>query len=117
MNDDATQSGEEDHAEEDQDDQESEYSESSDEGAVDANVQRDMERLQDSYPGFRQKYRLIKRIGEGTHRQFAQDPNSLQSDCRQAPSPQSTKQKISNTTHSIMPGTSRKRTTNGQPRL
>ncbi|KAF6808963.1 cell cycle protein [Colletotrichum sojae] len=41
--------------------------ESSDEDdMVDSSVQRDMERLQDSFPGFRDKYRLIKRIGEGT---------------------------------------------------
>lgn len=40
--------------------------ESSDEDdMVDSSVQRDMERLQDSFPGFRDKYRLIKRIGEG----------------------------------------------------
>ncbi|GKT50462.1 cell cycle serine/threonine-protein kinase hsk1 [Colletotrichum spaethianum] len=41
--------------------------ESSDEDdVVDSGVQRDMDRLQDTFPGFRQKYRLIKRIGEGT---------------------------------------------------
>ncbi|KAK4185646.1 kinase-like domain-containing protein [Podospora australis] len=46
---------------------ESEYSESSDEDVVlDSNISHDMERLQDSFPGFRSKYRLIKRIGEGT---------------------------------------------------
>lgn len=46
--------------------QESEYSESSDdELIVDHNIQQDMERLQNSFPGFRYKYRLIKRIGEG----------------------------------------------------
>ncbi|KAL2751856.1 hypothetical protein ACRALDRAFT_1014247, partial [Sodiomyces alcalophilus JCM 7366] len=40
---------------------------SSDDGeTVDEGVQNEMERLQDSFPGFRQKYRLIKRIGEGT---------------------------------------------------
>ncbi|KAK3994416.1 kinase-like domain-containing protein [Cladorrhinum sp. PSN332] len=47
--------------------QESEYSESSDdEPVIDTNIQQDMERLQNSFPGFRFKYRLIKRIGEGT---------------------------------------------------
>ncbi|TDZ14554.1 Cell cycle serine/threonine-protein kinase hsk1 [Colletotrichum orbiculare MAFF 240422] len=41
--------------------------ESSDEDdAVDSSVLRDMNKLQDTFPGFRQKYRLIKRIGEGT---------------------------------------------------
>lgn len=66
MNDEVAQDGEEDDANQadDLDDQESNYSESSDED-VDANVQLDMERLQDCFPGFRSKYRLIKRIGEG----------------------------------------------------
>ncbi|EFQ27248.1 uncharacterized protein GLRG_01743 [Colletotrichum graminicola M1.001] len=39
---------------------------SDDDDVVDSGVQRDMDRLQDTFPGFRQKYRLIKRIGEGT---------------------------------------------------
>ncbi|GAB1317115.1 Cell division control protein 7 [Madurella fahalii] len=52
---------------EDADGQQSEYSESSeDEITEDANIQQDMERLQNTFAGFRQKYRLIKRIGEGT---------------------------------------------------
>jgi cell division control protein 7 len=40
-------------------------SESSAEDAVDMNVTVDMMKLQDSFPGFTRKYRLIKRIGEG----------------------------------------------------
>ncbi|KAF9874329.1 hypothetical protein CkaCkLH20_08312 [Colletotrichum karsti] len=41
--------------------------ESSDEDdVVDSNTQRDIERLQDDFPTFNQRYRLIKRIGEGT---------------------------------------------------
>ncbi|KAL2017211.1 hypothetical protein VTK56DRAFT_2418 [Thermocarpiscus australiensis] len=45
----------------------SDYSESSeDETTDDVNIQQDMEKLQNSFAGFRQKYRLIKRIGEGT---------------------------------------------------
>ncbi len=48
-------------------DAESEYSESSEEDAPDdGHFQQDMERLQNCFVGFRQKYRLIKRIGEGT---------------------------------------------------
>ena len=48
-------------------DAESEYSESSEENAPDdSHFQQDMERLQNCFVGFRQKYRLIKRIGEGT---------------------------------------------------
>lgn len=50
-----------------EDGQETEYSESSeDEAPADGHFQQDMERLQDSFAGFRQKYRLIKRIGEGS---------------------------------------------------
>ncbi len=45
--------------------QQSEYDDSSEDEQVDGTVQEDMERLQDSFPGFREKYRLIKRIGEG----------------------------------------------------
>ncbi|KAH7014978.1 serine/threonine protein kinase Hsk1 [Ilyonectria destructans] len=40
--------------------------ESSEDEAVDRTVQADMEKLQGDFPGFRNKYRLIKRIGEGT---------------------------------------------------
>lgn len=47
------------------DDLESNYSESSDEEVIGAGVQSDMDKLQNSFPGFRLKYRLIKRIGEG----------------------------------------------------
>ncbi|KAK3314291.1 kinase-like domain-containing protein [Apodospora peruviana] len=46
--------------------QESEFSSSEDEIVVDANIQHDMEKLQSAFPGFRNMYRLIKRIGEGT---------------------------------------------------
>ncbi|KAM0276993.1 hypothetical protein ACHAQH_006176 [Verticillium albo-atrum] len=38
---------------------------SSEEPEVDSGVQREMDRLQEVFPGFRDKYRLIKRIGEG----------------------------------------------------
>ena len=56
----------EEHAEEQQEYQESEYSESSeDDVAVDNNIQHDMDKLQSAFPGFRNQYRLIKRIGEG----------------------------------------------------
>lgn len=49
-----------------EDGQKSEYSESSEEeGAEDDRVIEDMEKLQNCFSGFRQKYRLIKRIGEG----------------------------------------------------
>ncbi|KAK0610953.1 kinase-like domain-containing protein [Immersiella caudata] len=51
---------------EDADDQQSNYSESFEEEVVDGNIQQDMEKLANTYPGFRHRYRLIKRIGEGT---------------------------------------------------
>jgi cell division control protein 7 len=50
-----------------EEDAQSELSDSSEDEAMDTNVQTDMERLQSCFPGFRQKYRLIKRIGEGMH--------------------------------------------------
>lgn len=56
---------------EEQEEPESEYTESSDDDmAVDSNIQYDMDKLQDSFPGFRSKYRLIKRIGEGASSLF-----------------------------------------------
>lgn len=49
-----------------EDGQDSEYSESSEEEAAeDHRVIEDMEKLQNCFAGFRQKYRLTKRIGEG----------------------------------------------------
>jgi cell division control protein 7 len=39
--------------------------EESEEEAVDRSVQADMDKLQSDFPGFRNRYRLIKRIGEG----------------------------------------------------
>ncbi|KAK4097047.1 kinase-like protein [Parathielavia hyrcaniae] len=50
-----------------EDGQESEYSESSDDEVPEnSHIHHDMEKLQNCFSGFRQKYRLIKRIGEGT---------------------------------------------------
>jgi cell division control protein 7 len=50
------------------DGQESDYSESSDDEVPEnSHIQQDMEKLQNCFAGFRQKYRLIKRIGEGSH--------------------------------------------------
>lgn len=39
--------------------------ETSEDEAIDTGVQADMDKLTDDFPGFRNKYRLIKRIGEG----------------------------------------------------
>ncbi|KAH0489458.1 hypothetical protein TgHK011_009886 [Trichoderma gracile] len=52
--------------EEEEEEQEEEEEESSDEEQVESSVQADMDRLQQDFPGFRDRYRLIKRIGEGT---------------------------------------------------
>lgn len=58
---------EDDELAEDADGGESEYSESSDdETTCDSQVLRDMEKLQNAFAGFRQNYRLIRRIGEGS---------------------------------------------------
>lgn len=49
------------------DDDDDDASESSDEDEpIDVTVQQDMEKLQQTFPHFRDDYRLIKRIGEGT---------------------------------------------------
>ncbi|KZZ93720.1 serine/threonine protein kinase Hsk1 [Moelleriella libera RCEF 2490] len=48
--------------EEDQDEEE----ESSEDEQIESSVQSDMDKLSNDFPGFRGKYRLIKRIGEGT---------------------------------------------------
>ncbi|CAK7231551.1 Cell division control protein 7 [Sporothrix curviconia] len=48
------------------DDEDNEAEDSSDDDAVDATVQHDMEKLQATFPSFRNQFRLIKRIGEGT---------------------------------------------------
>ncbi|KAF4509402.1 hypothetical protein G6O67_003578 [Ophiocordyceps sinensis] len=50
----------------DDEDGDDDDNESSEDEQVESGVQADMERLQRDYPGFKEKYRLIKRIGEGT---------------------------------------------------
>lgn len=54
----------EDEEEEGDDDAESVSSDESE--PIDASVQHDMDKLQDAFPDFKDNYRLIKRIGEGT---------------------------------------------------
>ncbi|TQV98377.1 hypothetical protein V2A60_007878 [Cordyceps javanica] len=56
--------GQEDIGEEGED--EAEYDDSSEEENIEDSVQADMDKLQRDFPGFHDKYRLIKRIGEGT---------------------------------------------------
>ncbi|KAK1254787.1 hypothetical protein MKX08_008782 [Trichoderma sp. CBMAI-0020] len=46
--------------------EEEEEDESSEDEHVESSVQADMDRLQEDFPGFRDRYKLIKRIGEGT---------------------------------------------------
>lgn len=58
---------EEEEQEEEQEDGEADGDEeSSDDERVESSVQADMDKLQHDFPGFRDKYRLIKRIGEGS---------------------------------------------------
>ncbi|CVL01539.1 CDC7 protein kinase [Fusarium proliferatum] len=49
-----------------EEEEEEEEEEESEDEAVDRTVQADMDKLQNDFPGFRNRYRLIKRIGEGT---------------------------------------------------
>jgi cell division control protein 7 len=60
-------SEDEDGDDQDQDEEQDRYSEDSDgsDGIVDASVQEDMDRLQDTFKGIRDRFRLINRIGEG----------------------------------------------------
>jgi cell division control protein 7 len=53
----------------DQDEEQDRYSEASDEsdGVVDEGVLEDMERLQDTFKGIKDRFRLINRIGEGLY--------------------------------------------------
>lgn len=44
--------------------------EQEDEFSEDEAMDEDMKKLQDAFPGFKHKYRLIKRIGEGTKLQL-----------------------------------------------
>ncbi|KAI0869523.1 putative cell cycle protein kinase [Hypoxylon argillaceum] len=54
-------------ADDEEHDRDDDASESSDEeDPIDTTVQQDMEKLQHTFPHFRNEYRLIKRIGEGT---------------------------------------------------
>lgn len=53
--------------EEDEEEEEEEEEESSDDENVERGVQEDMDKLQRDFPGFHDKYRLIKRIGEGLY--------------------------------------------------
>lgn len=57
----------EDQAQEPEVEQESEQEEQQeDDFSEDEAMDEDMRKLQDAFPGFKHKYRLIKRIGEGT---------------------------------------------------
>ncbi|GJN86919.1 cell cycle protein kinase [Purpureocillium lilacinum] len=50
----------------DQEEEDDDDDEASDEEQIESSVQADMDKLTEDFPGFRDKYRLIKRIGEGT---------------------------------------------------
>lgn len=107
----------EDQHEDEDDDQDSVSSDSSDDDVVDPNIQDDMEKLQNTFPNFRQQYRLIKRIGEGLNHQD-QDPLSpatkLTTSLFQAPFRPFTKPKTSSTISTIIRGTTNKKVTSGR---
>lgn len=52
---------------EDADEEDEEEDDSSEDEQIESSVQADMDQLADDFPGFRGKYRLIKRIGEGMY--------------------------------------------------
>lgn len=96
---------------------EAEESESSDEDEmIDSGVQKEMERLQDSFPGFRDKYRLIKRIGEGKDAPLILWQSKTETNALQEPFQQSTKPKMFNTTTTATNGILTRRRTSGQHR-
>lgn len=65
--------GAEEPEEEEEEDDEGEYDDSSEDENIEDSVQADMDKLQRDFPGFHDKYRLIKRIGEGTHQAKCSD--------------------------------------------
>lgn len=82
---------------------------SSDDEIIDRSVQADLNKLQRDFPGFRDKYRLIKRIGEGGLHLFASDIAVFFLDANepawlQVHFPPSTKQKISVTASTTTAG-------------
>lgn len=104
-------------------DHESQEADSSDGDTVDGDIQNDMDKLQDAFPGFRDKFRLIKRIGEG----WSPPPPTPKKTCclatpnanlgsDQAPFPPSTRPRTSNTTATTTRGTWTRTATSGPPR-
>jgi hypothetical protein len=101
---------EESRAEGDEDDQEDEYSEESDDSddVVDASVQEDMLRFQETFKGIKDRFRLINRIGEGKQGSFA---GRTLIDAIQVHSLPYTRRKISYTKHTTTIGTSKRKKT------
>lgn len=99
------------------DDHESQEADSSDGDTVDGDIQNDMDKLQDAFPGFRDKFRLIKRIGEGwfTKKRCCLATTNANLDSGQAPFPPSTRPRTSNTTATTTRGTWTKTATSGPP--
>lgn len=109
---------EEDEDEEPELDEDEEEEEESDEEEI---LDDDMRRLQDAFPGFRRKYKLIKRIGEGLWApMLARRPvvTSTLTNCFplfQAHFPPSTRPKTCSTTATRTNGMSTRRTGRGPP--
>lgn len=64
--------------EEEEEEEEAEYDDSSEDENIEDSVQADMDKLQKDFPGFHDKYRLIKRIGEGMHPSLYPDCDSAE---------------------------------------
>lgn len=62
----AEEPGDEEQIQDPEGEPESEQEQPEDEFSEDEAMDEDMRKLQDAFPGFKHKYRLIKRIGEGT---------------------------------------------------
>lgn len=95
--------------------QEQEQEQEEDDFSEDEAMDEDMKRLQDAFPGFRNKYRLIKRIGEGTLLQPSNgDRNMVLLISFQAHSLPSTRLKTFNTKRTTTNGTWTRKTKSGR---
>lgn len=86
-----------------------------DDFSEDEAMDEDMRKLQDAFPGFKHKYRLIKRIGEGTLIRTLSYFVCASTNIGQAHSPPSTRLKICSTRFTTIDGTWTRRTRSGRP--
>ena len=107
--------GEEEEEEDEEEDEEA-Y-DSSDDEQVDRSVMADMNKLEEDFPSFAKKYRLIKRIGEGGLGSHPQRFLAMANQFAQGPSRPFTRPRTSSTTSTIMTGKTRLRRPNGHLHL